>query len=200
MYDTEARRQAVALRAEHERRLAAARDARLTEQHRLRRLAAAHLDASAKLAELRAQHSAQVDAERLRLQRALFSGSADPGELRQAIATVEPRITTAAEAAASLRRAQRLGDNVGALAVFNIASERGWRDVSESYLAAHQGANGFHTELVAFEAAAQDNSERLFSPLKPPSLPAELVRYRDHLPELAAQVGGPPSANPATGI
>jgi len=193
--DTPARTLAVAAHSAYRQRLAAARDGRLSEAHRLRKLAYAWVTTRDRLKTLAAEHTAQVSAERQRLEQALY-GDSDPEGLRTALDSASARIRNREQAAAALRRAERVGDEVAALAAFNVAAEHGWSDVSRSYLAKRPDAAAAHAALVAHEQAGADANEKLFGPLRFPPLPVELGKYRNALEQLASEAGEPPPGSP----
>ena len=99
----------------------------LTEAHRIRKLAYAYVTTRDRLKTLAAEHTAQVSAERQRLEQALY-GDSDPEGLRTALDSASARIRNREQAAAALRRAERVGDKVAALAAFNVAAEHGWSE------------------------------------------------------------------------
>jgi hypothetical protein len=195
-HDTPARALAVAAHAAYQQRLAAARDGRLSERHRLAKSAFAYLDACGKLKTLAAQHSATVDAEHQQLEQALYGHPADPEGLRAALDSASARITNREQAASALRRAARTGDAVAALAAFNVASEHGWSDVTRSYLSSRPDAAAAYAALRQHEQAGADPNERLFGPLKFPPLPPELSKHRNGLEQLAREAGEPPPGSP----
>ena len=180
-HDTPARALAITAHAAFQQRCAAARDGRLTEAHRIRKLAFAYVSTCDRLKALAVEHTAQVSAERQRLEQALYGLAGDPEGLRTAIDAASVRITKREQAAAALRRAERTGDEVAALAAFNVAAEHGWSDVSRSYLAKRPDAAAAHAALVAHEQAGADANEKLFGPLRFPPLPVELAKHRNAL-------------------
>jgi hypothetical protein len=194
--DTPARTLAVAAHSAYRQRLAAARDGRLSEAHRLRKLAYAWVTTRDRLKALAIEHSAQVDAERLRLQQAVYGYPADPERLRVAIDSAAASCQTREAAARALRRAERTSDPVGALAVFNIAAEKGWPDVTHSYLASRPDAAEAYRALLEHQQAGADVHERLFGPLKFPPLPVELAKHGTHLEQLASEAVEPPPGSP----
>lgn len=66
---------------------------------------------------------------------------------------VASRATTREQAAAALRRAQRLGDEVMALAVYNIAAERDYVDVVADYVASRPERAAALAALAEHDAA-----------------------------------------------
>ena len=197
MYDTLARRTAEQVHAAYVQRVEAARsDARLTEEHRRRLLAFAYVTTRDRLKTLAAEHTAEVDAERLRLQQSVFGHPADPDALRSALSSATTTIQTREQAEQALRRSSRTNDDVGALAVFNIAAEHGWTSVTKDYLAKRPDAAAADSALRAHEQAGADVNEKLFGPLKFPSLPPELSKHRNHLEQLASEAGEPSPGSP----
>ena len=192
MHQTPARDAAVATHASYRQRVAAARDRRLSQAHQLRKLAFAYVAARDRLKSLAAEHTAQVDAEHLQLQQRLYGNPVDPEGLRTAMDSASARITNREQAAGALRRAERTGDAVAALAAFNVASEHGWSDVASVYLAKRPDAAEAYRALLEHQQAGADVNERLFGPLKFPPLPVELSAHRNHLEQLASEAGEPP--------
>ncbi len=167
MIDTAHRQAAVQLGATFAERAAAiSADHRLTEAHRRSRLAAEYLGYQRQLANLRRQHDAEVAKKRSELEHSAY-GHWDTSALRSALDSASARISTAAQAKAALRRAERVGDDVAACATFVLASEMGWAGVVGEYAATHPGRAASLTFLDDHDVAASDDHERLFSPFFP---------------------------------
>lgn len=196
MIETKSRKTAQQLGTEFSQRATRiVADDRLTERHRKAMLAREYLTTKQQLAALRREHDAEVAAQRLALERSAF-GMADTTALRTALDGAAARITTRDEAASALRRAERTGDNIAAHAVFVVATEQGFRDVADAYLASRPGTAGALSRLQEHDQAAADTNERLFSPFVP-LRPAGLRAVNDaYLEQMAALAGDVPTPAP----
>ena len=191
MIETQYRQRATQLRAEYERRVAdIAADGRLTEQHRAARLARELPTLRQQLPPLREFHNGVVAAQRRESERSAFGvADADVAGLRAAVDSVTASCSTPTEAMNALRRAERRGDSLQAHALFLLGEDQGgaasWTPTSISTRA----GPGRSTLLQEHSAAADDPSERLFSPFHPPAKPASLAHILDaHLEQVAAEV------------
>ena len=196
-HETTARdRAAAAHRALAQRVEVTDRDVRLTDTARNSVKAHAYLKARAQVADPRREHEEVVAAQRWELERKTFGYPADPDGFRDALNGASARITTRTQAAAALRRAERIGDDVAAHAVFVIAAEKGFSEIVDAYAARHPETGTALQRLRDHDAAADTAAEKLFSPLRPPQLPRGLPNNEDRLARLAAEAGEPSPANP----
>jgi hypothetical protein len=152
-------------------------------------LARAHADAEAKMAELQQTAAGETAADRLAAHRRAFAGpipGVDPGSLvvsnRDAADRAE-RLTSPADAAAMLARAERSGDEPLARAVaaaaFDQVSAIGaigdpgpWGQVVDDYAARRPGKADAINELAQLSGSSQLNARNLFAFVlpKPPEI------------------------------
>lgn len=196
-HNTAARARASAAHAAlHQRVEVTDGDGQLNDLTKSRIKAAAYLKARCAVADARREHEAEVAGQRRELEQNAFSYPADPDGFRAALNGASARITTRAQAAAALRRAERTGDDVAAHAVFVIAAEKGFGDIVDAYAARHPETGTALQRLRDHDAAADTAAEKVFSPLRPPQLPRGLPSNEDRLARLAAEAGEPDPANP----
>ena len=174
-----------------------AEDEHLTPRYRHALLAQDYLKTSEQLRQLGEQHRAELAAQRSQLVRNLY-GDADVDALRDATASLSARVSgdrdqKFAIVEQALERAQRMGDEVGALAALNVATENGFNGVAETYLATRPAKAAAFTALQKHDFEAADPTDRMFTfrVPRPGMIPAGA-----HLQQLAAEAAVPPAEVP----
>jgi hypothetical protein len=194
---TTARTAAAAFREEYRQHVSRIeRDKRLSESTRHQYLAASLRVGQRRLAELREQHRVEVDGRLQDLQHRVFARPVDADEEAHRAALASVSELTAEQLSRRLLRAERVGDQVTAHAIFVVGVEKNAKAVIASYTATRPDAREHLEAMQTFESGLNDRNESLVSPLRPPQTPFSLRRMNDYQIDALAAAVEPAPAQP----
>ncbi len=177
-------------------------DKDLTADAKARRIAEIRGKTNPEVAKQRTAHSAETEERRARLQRRLFglsfkiTATESDKELarmsyRDALSRADS-IKSPDDAQKAIFRAQRMGDGMLEKAVLNVAFERAWNSVLETYAATDESFSEALQELQGLERRAanrqiQFRESMAFSPIRetPEEITARMRPASDDSPKAA---------------